>query len=300
MEDSYVLQLLEPPFKELYLCFCGYSECKPLHSYGPASRPNYIIHYILDGKGIYQVGEQKYQLSKGQGFLIEPEALTFYQADKDDPWSYLWIGIGGNGVKKLIHNLGLNNRQLIFRCDYGEELKEIVFSMLKHTQSTITNQYYLQSRLYEFFSVMTRDITVDKYEEQTRENLYVQEAITYIRNHYSQGITVTDIAQHLNVNRSYLYTIFKDNLNLSPKEFLTKFRISRAKDQLTLTDFSIEYIASSCGYHNTLTFTRSFKQTIGMTPSQYRENNRVVPRTRLTASQKELGEIGKKGKSYIK
>ena len=57
MEDSYVLQLLEPKFKEFHLCFCGFAQCEPLHSYGPASRPNYIIHYIMDGKGIYQVGE---------------------------------------------------------------------------------------------------------------------------------------------------------------------------------------------------------------------------------------------------
>ena len=52
MEDAYVLQLLEPKFKEFHLLFCGYAECKPLHSYGPATRPNYIIHYVMGGKGI--------------------------------------------------------------------------------------------------------------------------------------------------------------------------------------------------------------------------------------------------------
>ena len=46
MEDAYVLQLLEPKFKEFHLLFCGYAECEPLHSYGPATRPNYIIHYV--------------------------------------------------------------------------------------------------------------------------------------------------------------------------------------------------------------------------------------------------------------
>lgn len=44
MEDAYVLQLLKPKFKEFYLCFCGFAECEALHSYGPASRPNYILH----------------------------------------------------------------------------------------------------------------------------------------------------------------------------------------------------------------------------------------------------------------
>ena len=57
MEKAYVLQLLKPKFKEFHLCFCGCAECEPLHSYGPASRPNYILHYVTKGKGTYQVGE---------------------------------------------------------------------------------------------------------------------------------------------------------------------------------------------------------------------------------------------------
>ena len=51
MEDSYVLQLLKPKFKDFHLCFCGFAECEPLHSYGPATRPNYILHYVMKGKG---------------------------------------------------------------------------------------------------------------------------------------------------------------------------------------------------------------------------------------------------------
>ena len=42
-------------------------KCAPLHSFGPAVRPNYIIHLILDGKGIYRVGKQQYELSAGEG-----------------------------------------------------------------------------------------------------------------------------------------------------------------------------------------------------------------------------------------
>lgn len=125
MEDSYVLQLLKPKFKDFHLCFCGFAECKPLHSYGPAARPNYILHYVMKGKGIYQVGETKYPLKEGQAFLIEPESLTFYQADKTDPWSYLWVGFGGTEAQRFVRDLGLNSRQLTCagsNCLYKELL----------------------------------------------------------------------------------------------------------------------------------------------------------------------------------
>ena len=77
MEDSYVLQLLKPKFKDFHLCFCGFAECEPLHSYGPAARPNYIMQNEMKSKAIYQVGETKEQQKEGQAFRIEPETLTF-------------------------------------------------------------------------------------------------------------------------------------------------------------------------------------------------------------------------------
>lgn len=289
MEDSYVLQLLEPKFKEFHLCFCGFAQCEPLHSYGPASRPNYIIHYIMDGKGIYQVGEKKYKLSKGQGFLIEPEELTFYQADQEEPWSYLWVGVGGTGAKKFIQDIGLNSQQRIFRCADGEKLNEIVMDMMKHTRSTVSDLYYLQGKLYELFSVLTADVVIEELMEENKENRYIQEAVTYIRNHYAAGLTVEELAGYLGVNRSYLYTLFKNKLQLSPKEFLTKFRISRAREQLILTEESVENIAVACGYHSTLVFTKNFKQETGMTPTEFRKTNRKVTKERLLMNQKGSG-----------
>ena len=86
MEDAYVLQLKNRKFSEFYLCSCGYAKCAPLHSFGPAVRPNYIIHLILGGKGRYTVGDTVYELEAGQGFLIEPEVQTFYQADDEAQW----------------------------------------------------------------------------------------------------------------------------------------------------------------------------------------------------------------------
>ena len=95
-----------------------------------AVRPNYILHYIMEGKGKFLVNGEEYNLQKGQGFLIEPEVQTFYQADEEVPWTYLWIGFGGKKAEDYLRDLGLNKKQLIFQCGCGEELKQIVYSML--------------------------------------------------------------------------------------------------------------------------------------------------------------------------
>lgn len=277
MENSIVLQLSEIKFKDLSLCFCGYAECESCHNFGPAVRPNYIIHFVLEGKGIYQVLGRRYELQAGQGFIIEPEVSTFYEADKKYPWKYIWIGFWGNHAKEYVKDLGLNSEQLIFQSERGSDLEKIVWKMLKVNKSSISEQYILQSLLYEFFAILMKDmIIVDGAQQELKESFYVKEAITFIKNHFSNGIKVSDIANAICINRSYLYKLFKKNLNVSPQEFLTKFRISRAKELLIVTQLSIESIAFSCGYKDTLVFSKAFRKVVGVAPSVYRKRNQEI------------------------
>ncbi|HJB27421.1 MAG TPA: AraC family ligand binding domain-containing protein, partial [Candidatus Blautia faecavium] len=64
---------------------CGYETCAPSHSYGPIVRSGYLIHYILGGKGIYKTDGKIYSLSEGDAFLIRPNTLIYYEADKYHP-----------------------------------------------------------------------------------------------------------------------------------------------------------------------------------------------------------------------
>ena len=237
MENANVLQMKNRKFPDFYLCFCGYSECGPLHSFGPAVRPNYILHYIVKGRGIYQVGEDRYKLEAGQGFLIEPEVRTFYQADAEEPWTYLWIGF--NGARA------------------GDYLKD----------------FLSESFLCSFFAVLAHSMELNAPVRQKSENMYVRKAVEYIQNNYSYGINVADAAAYVGVSRSYLYTLFLKTLGLSPQEYLISYRITRASQLLVISDLPVEGIAQSCGYEDPLVFSKAFKRRTGMTPTRYRKVN---------------------------
>lgn len=271
MENAYILQLTDKKFTDVYLCYCGYADCEAGHFFGPSVRPNYLIHYVLKGKGLYRIGKKEYLLKKGCGFLIEPRIQTFYQADDDEPWSYIWIGFDGNNAGRYLEDMGLNHQHPIFQCAYSAELKQIVLDMLKNNISTTTNRFLLQGLLYEFFSVLTRDIQVSPPVLNHGENPYILQAVEFIQNNYSFPIHVTDIANYVCINRSYLYTLFKTNLGVSPQDYLSSYRISQATELLTMTDLSIESIALSCGYTDPLIFSKVFKTKKGMPPSRYRK-----------------------------
>lgn len=291
MEDAYVLQLSDHKFQDLYLCFCGYAKCEPLHSFGPAVRPNYILHYILEGKGRYYVGDTQYELQAGQGFLIEPEIQTFYQADQGDPWTYLWVGFSGSHAKEYLKDIGINSRQLIFRCGHGAELKQLVINMLKNNTSSTTNQFLLESLLYSFFSILAQDIDISPPTSANEENIYIRKAIEYIHNNYSNNIKVTDIADYVCIDRSYLYRLFRQNMSLSPQDYLANYRITRAAELLSITDLPIGGVALSCGYQDALVFSKAFKLKRGVTPSQYRKKNRKDANEYLLAHKDILEEL---------
>ena len=85
-------------WNDIKLRFCGHSECLPLHSYGPGTRPYYLMHFVLSGKGRLVVNKTEYLIEEKQIFLIEPDQMVFYQADKEDPWTYSWVGFNGKCI----------------------------------------------------------------------------------------------------------------------------------------------------------------------------------------------------------
>ena len=79
----------------------GYEKCKSLHTYGPHIRNCYLIHYVVSGKGKFYKKDFEASVNAGQAFLIRPDEVTTYTADKDEPWEYIWIGFDGVAAKKL-------------------------------------------------------------------------------------------------------------------------------------------------------------------------------------------------------
>ena len=77
----------------------GYESCRPSHSFGPAIREYWLLHCVVRGYGVYEIGSRKYNVTPGEIFVIPPYEKTYYCADSKNPWSYIWIGFtADNGL----------------------------------------------------------------------------------------------------------------------------------------------------------------------------------------------------------
>ncbi len=273
MEKAFKLDFENDKTGSLYVDCCGCSQTESLHSFGPASKPHYLIHYILKGKGIFRSYGKEYRLEAGYGFLIQPDELAFYQADREDPWSYLWVGFGGSRAKEYLSAMGLSENHPVFSCDRDQELYAIVRDMMEHNTCGVADDLRRNGQLGVFLSILAQSAGVVAKDEGDKGNQYVKKAVSFIQSNYCNPIRVTDVADYVCINRSYLYTLFQNYLGMSPQQFLTTFRITKARELLDSTSYPIESIALSCGYSDALVFTKAFHAMKGMSPSQYRKQS---------------------------
>lgn len=255
----------------LSVYFCGKEDCEPGHSFGPAVRPHYLLHIVLDGKGIYQKSGHTYQLTKGDAFLIPPMESTFYQADALTPWKYAWVGFDGRICKEILKKTVFSD-SYVFQSTSPETETALFASMknlLSSFEETRGNQLQTVGNLLLLFSCMQS--TPDKKRE-TLPHQYFQKAQEYIDNNYSYDIKISDIARHVGIDRTYLYKIFMEQEQISPKQYLLRHRIRVAAQMLCASSYTITEIAFSCGFKDTPAFCNYFKKQLGLTPRLFRKS----------------------------
>lgn len=271
MEKAYKLEFFGEKKGSLFVNCCGISRTEPFHSFGPAIKPHFVVHFVLSGKGKFSMGGKDYFLEAGYGFVIPPDELTFYQADEVDPWTYVWVGFYGSMAGELMSNMGLSGATPVFKSDKDKEFTEAVMDMMEHNTFGVANDLRRSGQLYLFLSLIAESAHIEEKGEEDKAGYYVRRAVDFIVSNYCNSIKITDVADYVCINRSYLYTLFKNAMGMSPQQFLTTFRITKAAELLQTTELPVESIALSCGYADPLVFTKSFKQMKKMSPSFYRK-----------------------------
>lgn len=96
-------------------------------------------------------------------------------------------------------------------------------------------------------------------------------AVTYIKEHLADNLTVKDTAKALTVNANYLSTLFHADMGITFIDFVNRERTNQAASLLRHTNLQIQQIAATVGYNNTSYFARQFVRFQGISPSQYRQ-----------------------------
>lgn len=257
-------------YEDLRFYEIGHQKCEPNYDYGPIIRDKFILHYVLKGKGRLEMDGQVFPVESKQAFVIPADVLSYYQADRSEPWEYIWLQFHGPKAIEILQKAGLTRRSPVF-VPTGDctALENCLFAILDNPFS----EYATMGKLYEFFQQIISLSSHTANSEREDSGLhYVRMVIQYINEKYSEPIHIQEIADYCGLDRSYLGKIFKTATGQTPQKYLMEHRMKRAKELLHETDLPIRHVGFSVGYNDPLAFSKVFKQETGFSPSEYRLN----------------------------
>ncbi|KRM26142.1 helix-turn-helix domain-containing protein [Schleiferilactobacillus harbinensis] len=291
MQQETLIRMTGLHDQDLDLLFTGRALCYPDHRYGPGARPHFLLHFIEKGRGQLTIRGRTFYLHAGQAFLVRPDELVTYQADHHDPWTYDWLAFTGSFGAKIVQELGFRFPFPVMTIPapaMHQILKRLQTLRTTYRPTTVQNLRGL-STVLTIFALLAQvhhpgqpaeyDPGVTGFSSTAWA--HVTKAVALIERNYAERLSAAALARQLNVNRSYLSTIFKQFTGLTITDYITTFRISRSEEILFTTDWPIAEVARVSGFRTTAYFSRVFKAQTGFAPSVYRQSRLSQPTSHI-------------------
>lgn len=259
---------------EVNLDECGIEQGIPGFGYKYEVLKNSVIHYVTKGCGTFKFNNKVYNLKEGDIFILLKGMDVEYMASIDDPWEYYWIGFSGSKVGEYLNRTSIID-SYVANCSGNSKIPNIIVNMCEISKTynpSRSDDILLLKELYSLLYAFIEEFP-KAFEYKDKElHTYIQEAIDFINSNYMNSITVNDIAEHINLSRSYLYKMFMKNLKVSPQKYLINLRMYKATLLLKGTRIPIGEVASKVGYSDSLLFSKTFSKYFSMSPLNYRNN----------------------------
>lgn len=257
---------------DLYPVSFGNEVSKPLQIMESSFSQNFTFYFILNGETIFIniLNKKKYHIKEGEGFLIPPNSPYKYMIDGNITCDYFWIEFNGLKTKHFLKQAGFENNNLIYETKFSSDKYKIFNSFNQLFNNNISSLFTL-GQFFLFFNQLiesSKNVHINNHNDL--KELYIREAINYIKENYSKAINISDLAIHCNLNRSYFCHLFKEQLTITPQQFLIKYRLSKACDYLKTTNYSLSQISEKVGYSNQFNFSAAFKKQYKVSPTEWR------------------------------
>ena len=259
---------------EMSLDECGIEQGIPGFGYKYEVLKDAVIHYISKGYGTFKINDEVYNLKQGDIFILLKGMNVEYIASMDEPWEYYWIGFSGSKANECLKRTAIIESYAA-SCKEDSKIPHIILNMCEISKTynpSCSDDILLLKELYSLLYALIEEFP-KPFEYKDKElHAYIQEAINFINSNYMNSITVNEIANHVNLSRSYLYKMFIKNLKISPQKYLINLRMYKATLLLKNTKIPIGEVASKVGYSDSLLFSKTFSKYFSMSPLNYRNN----------------------------
>ena len=259
------------------------------------------MDFVREGTASYSIGEETVCVPEGNAIFIKSNVFHKINLSDSDcsivslifsPY-LIFSSLDNPHYKSVITNF---DRSVVFeRSDAKGRLVIAFLEEILELNLVKSYGYELltKSTLYQLWYYLVKDyphseITVKKVSKESKLSLdeeRIKYAISYIHDNFADNISLDDIADSIHISKSECCRLFKRSIEMTPFEYLMRYRIICACDimiQSRKNDESISYIAGSVGFNSASYFNKVFKEYIGCTPSEFKKQSKTERRNKLS------------------
>lgn len=246
------------------------------------------LMYVSKGRCAISVQDQDIALAGGEFMLINgdiPHRLFIekgrtccvlnmefiFYTDADIPCSIKDLWTASLEVRRFLSS----HKPFFHLADSGNlyiTARNIIHELEAHEPG---KDFLLPLNILELILKAARIYRQSEDENYSPVNVYVNKSLDYMRRHYSEALSVDDIAAALNLSTRYFQKIFKQVTGQTPIDYLNKLRMDKAKLLLQKTDIPLADLCLMVGINSRQYFSYLFKKYTGLTPSEFRESASV-------------------------
>lgn len=238
----------------------------------PQGHPRY--HYIQSesGSGRLKILDKEYILDENEGVLIAP-CISHSYTQNHSEWFTMFATFTGTMEGELGKLLG-NKQSVFIKKEQGLQIKSLIYDIIDKYEKPPLDTHQLSIDCYKLLMNFVDAVNMPHLLNEPLYIKYIAPVIKVIETSYDTHLTAQELSQYVYVSPQYLSRLFKRFLGYSVYEYLTMYRITKAKEfLLTQYHLDVSKIATRVGFQDVSHFIAMFKKITGTTPLEFRKNN---------------------------
>lgn len=231
-------------------------------------REHIIFQYTIDGSGCFEADGEKNLLSKGKAFLARVPSATryYYSLDIAGSWEFVYCCFSGGFAEQFYDDITAKYGH-IYDIDEQSKIVRTILSLSRLHLSTVQSVQGAKIAFEILTTLIDSKTTIDANSEVSSVLVMAREIV---RENLSIEMNVSTLADYCGISREHLSRLFKNHLDISPRQYIEKEKILQACELLKTTNYSCKVIASMCGFGSSSHFGRVFKRITAVSPRRYR------------------------------
>jgi YesN/AraC family two-component response regulator len=240
--------------------------------------PHHELIFIAKGKGRFSIDKKTCELKDGMLLYIRPGEPHAIETDPAAPVRCYTVHFSYARVNIHDGRWELQEEPEALPLQAAQELQD--YYQIEDAFKKLTEAWDAKLPGYEFMSkTLLQQLLIAIAQNMRKENrnysasLKVEKIIRYMHEHVQDKITLAQLANLVQWSPTYLSRSFKAITGYSAIEFLNKIKMDKAKEMILEGNKSVKEVAGAVGYADEFYFSRVFKKTEGLSPSEFYSKN---------------------------